>query len=232
MLMTDEDIRRAIENKNLEIRGLDENSFKSVAYIARLGKRCLISGNDKEIDVAHEGSVTLNPGEFALFVTEESFKLSDKISGHIGIRSYYARKGIILLAGMHIDPSWDGHLVIGVYNASPRRTVLDYLADIVIIEFHQLQKAPTKLAKNSPEQQQGLLPQLDKDLLRDLETKSLSQISEDIKALSMSISNLEHSVKDLGRQMKFILTALMIILGIVGVLVGGGIIALFRYILA
>lgn len=87
-----------------------------------------------------------------LFNTEENFKLSDKIVGHIGMRLYYVRKGLILLAGMRIDPEWDEHLVVGVYNASPREIVLDYLSHLIVIEFHQLTKAPSITAKKNAEQ--------------------------------------------------------------------------------
>jgi len=30
------------------------------------------------------------------------------------MKSYYVRKGIVLLAGLQIDPGWDGYLVLGV----------------------------------------------------------------------------------------------------------------------
>lgn len=197
MLMIDSDIQQALKDKTLEITNLSNDSFKSLAYIARLGKRALIGGQDKEVSLVDEGSITLKAGDFVLFNTEESFKLSDKIAGHIGISSYYARKGLILLAGMHIDPEWDGHLVLGAYNASPREIVLDYLTNLILIEFHQLTKAPTITAKHNPEQRKGLLPKIDKDFLRTLEAQSLSDLSKEIRLLAISVARLDKDMKAL-----------------------------------
>ena len=195
MLMTDNDIQQALKNKTLEITNMGDDSFKSLAYVARLGKRALIGGQKKEINLNNDNSITLNAGDFVLFNTEESFKLSNKIAGHIGMSSYYARKGLILLAGMHIDPEWEGHLVLGAYNASPREIVLDYLSNIIVIEFHQLTRAPAITAKKNAEQRKGLLPKIDKDFLRTLETQSLSELGKEIRALTISVSSLDKDMK-------------------------------------
>lgn len=80
MLMTDNDIQQALKNKTLEITNMSDDSFKSLAYIARLGKRALIGGQEKEINLNNDNSITLNAGDFVLFNTEESFKLSNKIA--------------------------------------------------------------------------------------------------------------------------------------------------------
>lgn len=197
MLMTDSDIQQALKDKTLEIANISEDSFKSLAYVARLGKRALIGGQNKEINLNNDNSIILKAGDFVLFNTEESFKLSDKIAGHIGMSSYYARKGLILLAGMHIDPEWDGHLVLGAYNASPREIVLDYLSNLIVIEFHQLTKAPNITAKKNPEQRKGLLPKMDKDFLRTLETQSLSELGKEIRELTISVSGLDKDTKAL-----------------------------------
>lgn len=195
MLMTDNDIQQALKDGTLKITNLSDDSFKSLAYVARLGKRALIGGQYKEINLDDDNSITLNAGDFVLFNTEESFKLSDKIAGHIGMSSYYARKGLILLAGMHIDPEWEGHLVLGAYNASPREIVLDYLSNMIVIEFHQLTQAPAITAKKNVEQRKGLLPKMDKDFLRTLETQSLSELGKEIRALTISVGGLDKDMK-------------------------------------
>ncbi len=204
MLMIDKDIQRAIAEERLEIINVDNDSFKSLSYIARLGKRALIGGQAAEIDVANQGSITLKAGDFVLFNTAENFKLCDTIAGHIGMTSYYARKGLILLAGMHIHPGWEEHLILGAYNASPRDIVLDYLTGMITIEFHQLTQAPRISAGKNPEQQKGLLPKMDKDFLRALETQSLSEVSQELRQLARSVSNLEMSVSNLEKNMGWV----------------------------
>ena len=219
MIMTDKEIREAIKTDKLKINNISESSFKPIAYVARLGKRALIGGKDKEIDLTKEGSVTLKAGDFFMFTTEESFSLSEKLSAHIGIRSYYARKGLILLAGMHIDPLWEGHLVLGGYNASPTDIVLDYLSDIVVIEFHQLNVAPTITAKNSAEQREGKLPAIDKDFIRHMETQSLSALGRDVRDLTRSVSRIDDDLKNLTKQIEKMPTYFMVGTGLLSMLI-------------
>lgn len=43
-----------------------------------------------------------------------------------GIRPYGTSNRLILLAGSQVDPGYEGHLTLGVYNASPRDFTLEY----------------------------------------------------------------------------------------------------------
>lgn len=196
MLMVDSDIRAAIENKKINIDPCSQDNFKPLSYIARLGERALIGGDELELDIAAKGEMVLKAGEFVLFNTLEKFELSNVIAGHLGIRTALARKGFVLLAGMHIDPGWKGHLVLGGYNASPRKLVLDYEQDIVSIEFHQLTTPPRLKPVISREQLQGKLPSLDKDYLREMETQSLSDLGEDVRRLSQSVERLSEKQEE------------------------------------
>lgn len=202
MLMTNQDIQQSIADKKLIIDNINDDGFKPIAYVARLGRRVLTGGSDKEIDLEKEGSITLKAGDFIMFVTYEKFTLTDKIAGHIGMRSYWARKGLVLLAGMHIDPLWEGHLVLGAYNASPTNITLDYLSDIIVIEFHQLKVAPTITAINNAAQKEGKIPDIDKDFIRYMETHSLSELGRDVRNLTRSISHIDEKVNSLSEQVK------------------------------
>lgn len=185
--MVDSDIKQAVKNNDINIDPCSQDNFRPLSYVARLGNRALIGGRELELDIAAIGALVLQAGEFALFNTLEKFKLNSVIAGHLGIRTALARKGFVLLAGMHIDPGWEGYLVLGGYNASPRKLVLDYEQDVVGIEFHQLTTAPRIKPARSREQLQGKLPSLDKDYLREMATHSLSNLGEEVRRLSQSI---------------------------------------------
>lgn len=200
--MTDIEIKNAIDNEELIIKNFDDKLLKPIAYSARLGKKALIGGHENEINLEEKGFITLKAGDFILFNTEEKFTLNNDIAGRIGIRSYYARKGLILLAGMHIDPSWDGYLIIGGYNASPGDITLDYKSDIIAIEFHKLNQPPKKQAKNNPEQTDGRLPIIDKEFIRRMETESLSSLSLEVRNLVRSMDKMDDEVKDLSSSVK------------------------------
>ena len=141
------------------------------------------------------GEVTINSGDFALLTTFEKIKLSNIIAGSIGLRSYYARKGLILLAGPQIDPGFEGVLVLGVYNASPRKITLCYLDKLCTIGFHKLGKTTEKLHPGIEEQKHGRIPNIDKDYLRMLETRSFSELSKSVDQLSKDVSTLKTVTK-------------------------------------
>lgn len=211
MLLTDGEIKDLL-GKNIIIEGFDEEFLQPSSYDMRIGKRALVSHAEAEIDVEKSGSVPIKPGEFALLTTYEKVKLASNITGHIGVKSYYTRKGLVLLAGLQIDPGFEGHLVLGIYNAAPRQLVLDYLSPFCTVEFHQLAKPVEKPYVPRGEQLKGQIPQVDKDYLRTLETKSLSEVAESVRQLTANMGEMNRWIKQV------VLPILMLILAAI---VGG-----------
>jgi deoxycytidine triphosphate deaminase len=103
MLMTDGEIPAAVDHGELGISEFADHCLQPASYDLRIGSPSLRSGDSAEIDVERERSVVINAGQFALINTYESVKLAADIAGHIGVRSYYTRKGMILLAWLQID---------------------------------------------------------------------------------------------------------------------------------
>jgi len=199
MLMTDGEIRGAIGKKDLLIGNFSEECLEAASYDMRVGKRAVVTSSEDELDLEKKGSVTLKAGDFAIITTHETVKLSDIIAGHIGIKSYYTRKGIVLLAGLQIDPGFEGVLVVGIYNASPRSFTLDYLAPFCTVEFHRLTQPATKPYVSGEEQKRGEIPRADKDYLRTLETQTLSEMSAALRQMSINVSDLTTSVRTMSR---------------------------------
>jgi dCTP deaminase len=157
-----------------------------------IGGEALVSNSDQKLVLAAGSStcLTLKAGDFALVLTREYVKMPLDIAADIGMRSTLARKGLMLLAGMQIDPAFEGHLRFGLYNASPRRITLDYDDDLCSIEFHQLSGPVDHPQPPIPELQKGRIPESDRDFLRSLETESLSDLSRNVKSLSQNMEAL------------------------------------------
>lgn len=198
MLMTDGEIREAISTGELGITEFADHCLQPASYDLRIGDTALRSGDVAETDVAQARSLVLNAGQFALITTYESVKMPADIAGHIGVRSYYTRKGLILLAGLQIDPGFDGHLVLGVYNASPRRLTLDHMATFCTVEFHRLAMAAQAPYEAGQEQRLGRIPRVDKDYLRTIETETLSEVAQSVRALSQNVGALTTYTKLMG----------------------------------
>lgn len=188
MLMSDGEIREALDSKHLKIENFSEPQLQPCSYDARAGKEALVSGRDKLVDLPKENSVTLNAGDFALIMTHELFAVPLDMAGHIGMKSSWARRGLVLLAGMQIDPGFEGHLRLGFYNSSLRRISVDYLDEICTIEFHQLAKMAEKGIAPNPDLKEGRIPSIDKAFLRELETLSLSELSTNMQTLSKTVA--------------------------------------------
>jgi len=194
MLMTDTEIKKAIQDGTLVMQNYSEDQVQPASYDMRIGDRAILSGNEREIDVKTEKGIIVRPGCFAIITTFENIRMPNNIAGHIGVKSYYTRKGLILLAGLQIDPGFNGVLVLGVYNASPRNLTLDYLTPFCTTEFHRLSGPVERPYANSIEQKRGEIPRIDKDYLRTIETQSLSELSNNLRTLTLNVSSLTRTV--------------------------------------
>lgn len=210
-LLSDEEIKKAIAEGEITIEPFDEkNCLQPASYDMRVGKKALVTksigleelkrrvekGGGTEIDIEAASSVTIPAGGFALITTLETVKLSKVYVGHIGIRSYYTRKGLAILSGLQIDPGFDGVLVLGLCNLSPRSFTLDYGDPLCTIEIHKLNKEAkrTYIGKYTVEQKEGKLPKVDKDYLRTIETMSVSDLTNALLTLAGDIKKLTHTV--------------------------------------
>ncbi len=190
MLMTDGETKEAIQLGQLKIEPYDENRQQPCSYDARAGKEALVSRNDSLIDLSKTNSVTLQPGDFALIMTYESFGLPLNMAANIGMKSSFARRGLILLAGMQIDPGFDAHLRLGLYNSSGRPITIDHLDPICTIEFRRLSRFVDKGIGSFPDLKEGRIPESDRAYLRELETTSLSDLGKDMRSLTQSMHTL------------------------------------------
>ena len=210
-LLTDSEIKEAIKNDGLEIDPLNEESLKSASYDVRLGGKAIITRNVsleelrgkiqkedvKEINIEKDESITIPGGAFALVATLERIKLPNNYAGHIGMKTYYTRKGLSILSGLQIDPGWDGVLVLGLANLSPRSITVDYKDQLCTIEIHKLNRSAEKPynGKFMAEQREGKIPVSDKDYLRTIETMSVSDLTKALIDLSQNVNFLGKMVK-------------------------------------
>ncbi len=216
MLMRDSEIKEAVKKGQIVIRPFDPQRLQGASYDVGLGGEALVSNSDQKIVMGPNSatSLHLDAGDFALVLTKESLKLAHDIAGVIGMRSYLARRGLILLAGMQVDPGFEGHLRFGLYNAAPRRVTLDYDDGLCMLEFHRLSGPVEHPQSPIPELIDGKIPESDRAFLRTLETTSLSELGRNVQAMSQSVNTLSKQMRWL---MVFLVPSIAAIL--VGVIV-------------
>jgi dCTP deaminase len=146
-VLSDRDIQKARDKGDLVISDFKEELLAPASYDLRVGNKALkgISERDKLIiDLSEDHILEIGTGEFAEVITLERIELSNKLSGRIGIRSYFIRKGLIPFAGPQIDPGWKGNLIISLFNTGPRSIVLRYGEPFCTIEFSRLESEAEK----------------------------------------------------------------------------------------
>ena len=210
LIITDGEIKEALKKKEIILEPFSDDSLQPASYDMRLGKFAIISktvtleelkkkvetGDVREINVEEKGTIIIPPGAFVLLTTLEKIKLTKRYAGHIGMRSYYTRKGLVLLSGIQIDPGFEGLLVLGACNLSPRSLELSYADPICTIELHKLNKEASKAYYSDAMKQQknGKIPRADKDYLRTIETMSISDLTTALTTLSRNVDALRKNI--------------------------------------
>ena len=140
MILVDEEIKEAVSSGEIEIRDFLEDCLQPASYDLRVGEEGFITSANRVINIKNEGVLEIQPGDFGLIMTHERLWLPANILGRFGLRSVYARMGLLATAGPQVDPGFEGKLVIGVVNFSSQSIKMPYLEPFCSIELERLSK--------------------------------------------------------------------------------------------
>ena len=199
MPLTDAEILEAINTAELKIENMSDDCLEPASYDLRIGDPLLKGGESMPLSLSDRGSVIIRAGEFFTFRTHEKLRLSNIISGHLGAKSYFIQRGLVLLCGQHVDPGFEGFLLMGGYNASPRDVVVKYLDKICNIELHKLAQPANKRLREFPELQSGELPRTIRDYFMGIEPLSVYKLSESMSNMAQNMSEMSKDVGNLSK---------------------------------
>lgn len=136
-----EKLKELIKTQN--VIGPDPNfeRVKSGAYELSLGNEVFRTDSPdkkKEIFTNSKEQITINPGQFALLLTEESLQIPDDKIAFISIKAGIKLRGLINVSGFHVDPGFKGNLVFSVYNAGTGPISLERGEPCFLIWFAEL----------------------------------------------------------------------------------------------
>ena len=214
--MNRDQINRAIEEDLLTISDFSEDCLQPASYNFRLGNEAITSSRREKEDPSRKGLFIIPAGDFALIKTFEHVKLSPSVAGHIGLRSHYAKKGLDILAGPQIDPGFDGYLVLGLTNLSPRDITIPYKEELCTVQFYKFSEPVSKPYVGEYQGQPGILPR-DLEILVDSQGMTFGEVIR-------SLSSLSANVRDLSRWVKLLAWAIPAVV-VIGVAVIGIIVA-------
>lgn len=215
MILTDRDIEEACKKQEIVIDPFESNQVQGATYDFRVGKQGATTSSKKIVNIEDEGYLLLKPGDFAIVVVLEQLRLSPQHVGRFGLRSKYARKGLIATTGPQIDPGYDGRLILGLTNLTPKAVSLPYKDDLVSVEFHRLEKPSTK-PYSGPYQKKYELGPEDIENIVEAEAMTLSEVLTTLTSLSKNVGALTSDV----RMMKWIIPIIVAIgMGVIGVII-------------
>jgi len=229
MILTDADIKAALAAGDIVISPpgevYDERQIQPASIDLRVGDEGATTKHKTRISIKERGLITLTPGDFAVICILEEIKLGPQYVGRIGLRSKYARKGLMATTGPQIDPGFEGSIKVGLTNLTPKDVSLSHRDDLLTLEIHRLNKPVENPYSGEYQGQYGLSPK-DLETVAEGEGMAFSEVLTTLRSLSENVGELTSKMSDLTGQMKTPPWLLPLIVSIfLGfILAGGGII--------
>ena len=213
-MMTDHEIRAAIEKQEIILHPFDPASVEPASYDVRVGKWAFASSLREKLNLSEKGVLIVEPGEFAVLESRERVELDNSTAAQLGLRSEYARRGLLMLSGPQIDPGFIGILVVRVINLAPKPIAMPYESPFLTLQFFRLNTPVTK-PYSGPQQGQGGISARDIQELVETEGMTLGQVMKTLGALAKDVAELRGSVGRLSWLLPVIVAIGMAVVGIV-----------------
>ncbi len=217
MILTAQQIVDAYRRGDIMINPFEPDQVQGATYDFRVGEQGASTSSKKLVNIRETGYFALQPGDFGVVTVLEEIRLGPQYAARFGLRSKYARKGLIATTGPQIDPGYHGRLIVGVTNLTPKPVSLPYKDDFVSVEFHRLDEATTK-PYSGPYQDKLELGAEEIEFITESEGMALSEVLTTLRSLSQNVAALTS-------QMKILQWAIPIIVG-VGMAVVAAIVAI------
>lgn len=201
MILVDHQIQAAVNKKEIEIDNFSPDCIQPASYDLRIGDKIYTStSKTPEIPIdltSNGGAFRLPPYGNALLMTYEKLKLSKKYIGRFGLKSGFARRGLIASTGPQVDPGFDGKLFITIFNLLPISRILSYKEKFLTIEFHLLDNEPDKPYEGRYQHKEDITPDILDDIVR-LEGLNLNQVQSQFSELSENVKRWNDYFEKIG----------------------------------
>jgi dCTP deaminase len=160
MILSDRDIRRALESGQISISDYDEKNLQPASYDLHLDKYFLTFDTKKNsvidpkkpvdammrsIEISEEEPFVLHPGEFALGLIMEETGVGDEFVGRLEGKSSVGRLGILIhVTAGFLDPGNKLKMTLELHNTAEIPILLYYKMPIAQIAFEKMSSAAEK----------------------------------------------------------------------------------------
>lgn len=213
MILSDRQIEEAVENRRIVVEPFEREQVQPASYDLRVGDQGATTGSKRMVDIRTMGFVTLEPGDFGVITVHEEIEFDAQHAARFGLRSKYARKGLIATTDPQIDPGFRGRLVIGIANLTPRPVPLPYLDDVVSVEFHRLEE-PVETPYSGPYQDRMEFGAEEIEFIAESESLALSEMINTLRSLSENVGILTKEVSLLTGEVRSIKWSIPVAIGL------------------
>jgi len=201
MILTAQQIEAAHLARDLIIDPFEQKQVQAASYDLRVGPQGATTSSKKLVNIEEQGYLPIEPGDFAVVSVFEVLTLGPQYAGRIGLRSKYARKGLVATTGPQIDPGYHGRLIVGLTNLTPNSISLPFKDDLLTIELHRLEH-PTSKPYSGPYQDRLEFGPEEMEAVTEGTGMALSEVLTTLRSVSENVSSLATSVATLGGEMK------------------------------
>jgi dCTP deaminase len=194
MILTNRQIEEAYRKGDILITPFEARQVQAATYDFRVGAQGATTSSKKLVDIKSNGFILLQPGDFGVVTVLEELRLGPQYVGRFGLRSKYARKGLIATTGPQIDPGYHGKLILGITNLTPRPISLPYKDDFVTVEFHRLEEPSTKPYDGAYQDKMELGAE-EIEAITENEGMALSEVITTLRAVSTNVGKLSDRVQ-------------------------------------
>jgi len=194
MILTDQQIRETCKKGDIIIEPFSENQLQPATYDLRVGNQGATTSSKKLVNIKETGYLLLAPGDFGVVTVLEEIRMGSQYAGRFGLRSKYARKGLIATTGPQIDPGYHGRLIVAITNLTPKNVSLPYKDEFISVEFHRLEE-PAKKPYNGPYQGKLELGAEEIEFIIESEEMALSEMLTTMRSFSENVGKLASEVK-------------------------------------
>lgn len=198
-ILNEEKLKKMIRNNELMLNGKEKN-IEGIKYDFTLSSRILKAKYKSPIDMnklseIQKKEMVIEPGEVVFALTEEKLKLPNNIFAQICQKRKLSHDGIWTLCGACVDPLYEGHLLIGLYNFASKPYSLRPTKKLVAAVFYELEKEETmKFIRPLP-----VIDDFPEDIIKLMERYepiSSESIINQINSLKEDLDSIKEDVRD------------------------------------
>ena len=116
------------------IEPFDADLLKPASYHLRLGSKCRVNGEDKELS-DEKPTLEIPPHGMAVVSTYEKVNIPPFLIARWNLKVKKVYKGLLWVGGAQVDPGYHGYLSAPLYNLSTRPVYLRYKEPLFTIDF-------------------------------------------------------------------------------------------------